>query len=133
MEKLLIGTIGTSISYLFSGAHGIYVALLTLVIFDVITGLAKGFIAGKLWSRRMSEGMIRKVMIFVVIAVAHILDSAVFPHSQFPLIASTVTFYYVGQEILSIFENLIQMNMPLPSIIKDRLKVFNEPTEKEGK
>jgi toxin secretion/phage lysis holin len=86
--------------------------------------IAKGFYDRALISKKMSQGMISKAMIFVVLIVANMLDVAL--SGGLPVAKTAVITFYIALEGLSILENLGQMNVPLPAFIKDMLLVLQD-------
>jgi toxin secretion/phage lysis holin len=98
--------------------------LLVFIALDIITGITKGFYDKALRSRKMSQGMIRKAMIFVVLIIANMIDIAMF--GGMPVVKSSVLSFYIGMEGLSILENLGQMGVPLPSFVKKYLLVLRD-------
>jgi toxin secretion/phage lysis holin len=72
----------------------------------------------------MSQGMITKAMMFVVIIIANMLDASL--AEGLPVAKTVVITFYIGLEGLSILENLGQMNVPIPKVIKERLMVLKE-------
>lgn len=130
MKNVVFGTQGAT--YLFGTWVPIMGVLLVLIVFDVITGIMKGFYDKALRSRKMSQGMITKAMMFVVIIIANLLDFVMNDSGLtqgLPLIKVSVITFYIGLEGLSILENLGQMRVPLPSFIKNLLEVLKERGE----
>ncbi len=100
--------------------------LLVLIIIDIITGIIKAFKFGKLRSRSAWFGYVRKMLTFLVIIVANVMD-------QVLGLSGVLTFgtvlFYIGQEVLSITENLAQVGVKVPKAITDRLQVIEEKSE----
>lgn len=107
--------------------------LLLLMLIDVATGLIKAYKKEVLWSRRSLFGFARKILILFVIVIANIIDQLL---GLDGVVVVATMFFYVGNEGLSIVENLTRMGIPLPPIITDKLKVVEEeskPPEKSVK
>ena len=141
---------GSSIVSFFIGDWTpLFSALLVLIGLDILTGLAKGWYNADLRSHTMSKGMLKKLGIGVVVIMAHFLDVTV-AHviatselteeskilkplldyiAGMPLITSFTLLFYIAMEGLSITENLAQMGVPIPNIIKKRLRVLNETVD----
>ncbi|MGX1262999.1 toxin secretion/phage lysis holin [Rossellomorea marisflavi] len=100
--------------------------LLVLTIIDIITGIVKAWKFKKLRSRSAWFGYVRKMLTFLVIIVANIMD-------QILGLSGVLTFgtvlFYVSQEVLSITENLAQVGVKVPKAITDRLQVIEEKSE----
>jgi len=123
-----------SVSYLMYGSEGatylfgpwmpLIGILLVLSALDILTGIAKGIYDKALRSRNMSQGMIVKAMMFVVLIIANMVDMTI--SAGLPVAKTSVLLFYISLEGLSILENLGQMNVPLPAFIKDRLLVLKD-------
>lgn len=129
MEKLFVSSafFGTSIAFLFGEWTPFMAVLLAISGLDIFTGIAKGIYDKQLRSRKMYQGMIRKSMIWVVIALGNLIDLALF--GGIPVAKTGAIFFYIGMEGLSVAENLGQMNMTLPKFIKDYLEVLKDKGE----
>lgn len=119
--------VGALLSFVFGSWTPLLGVLLVLIGVDIITGIAKGFYKKSLRSRTMSQGMIRKAMIFFVIILANMIDVAMF--DNVPVAKTGAVLFYIAQEGLSIIENLAQMDTPLPEFIKKYLLVIKERSE----
>lgn len=128
MEKLIkmtVAVIGGTIASLLGGFDILLKALLTFVILDYTTGVIKAIHLKELSSSVGFIGIARKVMIFVLVAVAVQIDQT-FGTDQLRNI--TITFYAVN-EALSIIENSSKIGLPVPKkIIKvlEQLKSDDE-------
>ena len=140
----LTAIFGTPVAFLLGEWTPLLSALVVFVALDIITGIMKGIYDRKLRSRRMSQGMIRKCLIFVVVIVANVIDVSMSPFlgaidpdlSGLPLAKTGVILFYIVMELLSITENLGQMDFPIPKTLKDYIEVlrvksdFEKPVEK---
>ncbi|UMR24716.1 phage holin family protein [Bacillus amyloliquefaciens] len=106
--------------------------LLILSILDVITGIIKAWKMKQLRSRSAWFGYVRKMLSFMVVIVANIIDTIT--NLNGVLTFGTVLFY-IANEGLSITENLAQIGVKIPAVITDRLHVIesdnDQKTEKE--
>ncbi|WP_416147890.1 holin family protein [Salipaludibacillus sp. HK11] len=124
MDKLLgvSALLGVPLAFLFGGWLPIMSVLVVMIFLDIITGVTKGFYDKRLRSLKMSQGMIRKAMIFVVIIIANMIDVAMF--AGVPATKTAVILFYIAMEGLSIMENIGQMGVPLPDVIKNHLELL---------
>lgn len=99
--------------------------LISLVVVDFITGMAKGVYTKELSSKTGFKGIVKKVAIFIVVAVAVEVEN--FLGASIPLRAITIMFY-VANEGLSFVENIGTI-LPLPPQIKN---VFIQIRDKES-
>ncbi|WP_420976943.1 phage holin family protein [Bacillus vallismortis] len=111
--------------YLFGGVKYLDL-LLVLSIIDVITGVIKAWKFKKLRSRSAWFGYVRKMLSFLVVIVANIIDTIL--NLNGVLTFGTVLFY-IANEGLSITENLAQIGVKIPAAITDRLHVIEEENE----
>ncbi|MCP6683263.1 phage holin family protein [Bacillus nakamurai] len=106
--------------------------LLILSILDVITGIIKAWKMKQLRSRSAWFGYVRKMLSFLVVIVANIIDTIT--NLNGVLTFGTVLFY-IANEGLSITENLAQIGVKIPAVITERLHVIesdnDQKTEKE--
>jgi toxin secretion/phage lysis holin len=100
-----------------------------LMMLDIITGVTKAWKNNKLRSRSAWFGYIRKILVFVVVILANVVDQVLALNGV--LTYGTVLFY-VGNEALSIVENLAEIGIPVPDSIKDRLNVVSEKQVEKG-
>jgi len=108
-------------SYLFGGWSGVLGVLLVFVIFDYLTGVAAGWMSGELKSKIGLIGIARKVFIFAMVAVGHLVDGIL---GDGHLFRDTVAFFYIANELLSITENGGKMGAPIPAVIKQAIEVL---------
>ncbi|WII39708.1 phage holin family protein [Paenibacillus thiaminolyticus] len=115
-----VGLFGVLVT-LYGGWPSLLNVLLILVAFDYVTGVMAAGAEGKLKSSIGLLGVARKVFIFVVVAVAHQVDTVL--GDQHMLRDATI-FFYLANELLSIIENGGRLGVPLPAIIKKAVEVL---------
>ena len=124
--KIIFSALGTGLIYVLGGWDVAIQCLLVAIVIDYITGLLKGFKKGKLSSSVGLKGIIKKVGILCLVALSVIVDRLV---GETGLIRNTVIYYLTANEGLSIIENLGEMNVLVPKILKEKLEQLKE---KEG-
>ncbi|KAA6450245.1 phage holin family protein [Bacillus atrophaeus] len=106
--------------------------LLILNFLDIITGIIKAWQHKRLRSRSALFGYVRKILIFLVVIMANVVD--IIMNLNGVLTFGTVLFY-IANEGLSITENLAQIGVKIPAVITERLHVIesdnDQKTEKE--
>lgn len=110
-------------TFIYSGDFNLITILLLLMLIDVITGLVKAIKSHNLWSRKSLFGYARKILVFLIITVANLLDLMM--NLNGTLVLATVTFYILN-EVLSITENTAQLGLPLPQKLLDVIQVVQE-------
>ena len=97
--------------------------LITLTVIDFITGVLLAGYNKKLSSDIGYKGIVRKIGIYIIVAVACLLDRLM--NTGLILRGATIGFYCVI-EVTSILENWASMGLPLPKGIKDALKQLRD-------
>jgi len=105
-------------SYMVGGVDALVVALLILITLDYITGLLKAIYDKNLSSKIGFKGIIKKVCIFIIVAVAVIIENN---FNIAGLRSLTITFFAVN-EALSLLENVASLGVPLPKSLTDTLQ-----------
>ena len=124
----LFSAIGAAFSFLVGGVDKLITALLVFVVIDYVTGLIASWKTAALDSKKGFEGIKRKVVMMVIVIMAHWLDEGLFGVST---CRSMVIFAYLGNEGLSIIENFDRMGYGeyIPALIREKLVQLR--TEKE--
>lgn len=116
-----IALMSSSASYFFGGWSGVLGVLLVFVIFDYLTGIAAAGMTGKLESNVGMFGIARKVFIFAMVSVAHLVDGVL---GDGHLFRDAVAFFYIANELLSIIENGGKLGAPIPPAIRQAIEVL---------
>jgi len=120
--KAIVAAAGTAVSYLLGGFDALLEALAVLVVADVLTGVLAAAVARDLDSGEMFRGTARKVLMFVLIAVAHQLDQVLGLGGDQPLLRTATIWFFVAHEGLSILENAGKAGLPLPGALTSALR-----------
>jgi len=106
---------------------GFLYALLAFVVIDYITGLMCAVLDKKLSSEVGFRGIFKKVLIFSLVAIGHIIDKSVIGDGS--VIRTAVIFFYLSNEGVSILENAAHIGLPVPQKLKDILEQLHNRTE----
>lgn len=106
---------------IFGGWSGVLSALLVFVAVDYITGRAAAAAEGGLKSKVGLIGVARKVFIFAMVAVAHLVDGVL---GDSHLFRDSVAYFYISNELLSIIENGGRLGAPIPPVIRQAVEVL---------
>ncbi len=98
----------------------------SMVIIDFFTGWAAAWINGQLKSRQGYYGVFRKVTVFLMITVAHLIDGILGDAHYF---RDAVVFFYLANELLSIIENVGRMGVPMPDVLRNAVKIFESRSQ----
>ena len=122
--QILMSSIGGFIGWFFGGADGFMYALIIFVVVDYITGIMVGVIEKTLSSEVGFRGIFKKVLIFCLVGIGHILDSQVIKTGG--AIRTAVIFFYLSNEGISIVENSAKIGLPIPQKLKDVLEQLKD-------
>lgn len=120
--KTVVSIGGVLASYLFGGWGALLGILLAFVIIDYITGFIAAGAEGKLSSEVGFKGIAKKILIFVLVAVAHLLDEALGGNNN--IFRDAVIFFYLANELLSIIENAGRAGLPIPEVLKNAVEIL---------
>jgi len=124
--KPVVAVSGAVASYLFGGWSSLLSILLTFVVLDYLSGIAAAAKEGKLRSDIGLWGIARKVAIFAVVAVAHLVDSTL---GDAHLFRDAAVFFYLANELLSITENLGRVGAPIPPTVQRAVEILRGKSE----
>jgi len=98
----------------------LWIALGCGIVLDFATGILKAYKKdGKICSSKLRDGGFKKCGI-VLVAVISLGMSGVF-NDRYYIITNSVLCYYIYTELISILENLDEMDVPIPPIFKKLL------------
>jgi toxin secretion/phage lysis holin len=104
-------------------------ALVLLIGLDVLGGLAQAFYEKRLNSSIMRKGLIRKTGYFAAIALAVLMDRALFQSA--PAFRTLVLSYLCVNEALSVLEHLAAIGVPLPPQLKHALEKLRDDMDSD--
>lgn len=93
--------------------------LITVMVLDYLTGVAKAIYNKKMNSKVGAKGIIKKFGYLVIVALAVILDKVT---GDTGAIRTLVIYFFVANEGISILENWGGMKLPLPQKLIDTLE-----------
>ena len=125
--QIAIAALGGYLGYFLGGLDGFLYALIAFIVIDYLTGIMVAVLEKKLSSEVGFRGIFKKVLIFSLVAVAHIIDAELIRTGS--AIRTAVIFFYLSNEGISILENTAKIGLPIP----EKLKTVLEQLNKEGK
>ena len=129
--QLIFAAIGGWLGYYLGGFDGLLYALIAFVICDYVTGIMCAVSDKNLSSEVGFKGIAKKVVIFILVAVANIIDTNVI--TQGAILRTAVIFFYLSNEGLSLVENATHLGLPVPDKLKAVLAQLHDRVEKEEK
>lgn len=120
--------IGTFLTFIFGDWDVALQCLVIAIALDYISGIIKAFVNKELSSKIGVKGILKKVGVLVVVALAVLIDKIT---GESGAVRTLVIYYFVANEGLSIVENLGEAGLPIPDVIKKALKSLKN--ESKGK
>lgn len=111
-----ITALGGVIGYFVGGMDGLLTALVILMALDYITGVMCAIVDKQLSSAIGFKGIFKKVLIFMLVGVAHIVDMHVIGTGE--ALRSAVICFYLSNEGVSLLENAGHLGLPIPEKLK---------------
>ena len=127
--QLIFTAVGGWLGYFLGGCDGLLYALIAFMVIDYITGVMCAIINRELSSAVGFKGIFRKVMIFLLVGIANIIDVQVIGTGA--VLRTAVIFFYISNEGVSLLENAGHLGLPIPEKIKTVLEQLHDRAEKE--
>ena len=127
--QLVFAAVGGWLGYFLGGCDGLLYTLLAFVVLDYITGIMCAIADRKLSSAIGFRGIFRKVLIFALVGVGHLLDLQVL--GAVGVLRTAVIFFYLSNEGVSLVENAAHLGLPIPEKLKAVLEQLHDRAEKE--
>lgn len=126
-----VGAVGSAIAQAFGGWDRSLLVLVICMAVDYITGLIVAGVfkrspksgGGALESRAALKGILRKVAVLLAVLVAAQADKLLGNSSY---LRTAIVLFFVGDEGLSILENIGLMVVPLPRVIKNAFEALRD-------
>jgi len=116
--------IGGWLGWFFGGYDGFLYALFAFIVTDYITGLMCAVIDKNLSSEVGFKGIFKKVLIFVMVGVGHILDTQIIGAAG--VLRTAIIFFYISNEGVSLLENTTHLGLPVPAKLKAVLEQLHD-------
>lgn len=129
--QLVFTAVGGWLGWFLGGCDGLLYALIAFVVIDYITGVMCAVIDHNLSSEIGAKGIFKKVLIFLLVGVGHIIDTQVIGSGS--VLRTAVIFFYTSNEGVSLVENAAHLGLPIPEKLKDVLEQLHDRAEKEDK
>ena len=128
--QLVITAVGGWLGLFLGGSDGFLYALIAFVVIDYVTGVMCAVLDKKLSSEIGFKGIFKKVLIFIMVGTAHILDTYIIGGGG--VIRTAVVFFYCSNEGLSVLENAAHIGLPVPEKLKSILEQLHDRDSGEG-
>lgn len=127
--QLIFTAVGGWLGYFLGGCDGLLVALVVFAVVDYITGVMCAVADKELSSEVGFKGICRKVLIFILVGIANILDVQVIGTGS--ILRTAVIFFYLSNEGVSLLENAGHLGLPIPEKLKLVLEQLHDRAETE--
>lgn len=125
--QFVFAAIGGWLGWFLGGCDGLLFALIAFVAVDYITGVMCAIVDKNLSSSVGFKGICRKVLIFLLVGIAHILDAQVIGAGS--VLRTAIIFFYLSNEGVSLLENAAHLGLPVPEKLKDVLQQLHDRAE----
>ena len=127
--QLVFSALGGWLGYFLGGCDGLLYVLIAFVVIDYLTGVMCVITDKKLSSAVGFKGIFRKVLIFLLVGIANVIDVEVIGTGA--VLRTAVIFFYISNEGVSLLENAGHLGLPVPEKIRSVLEQLHDRAEKE--
>lgn len=123
-----VAGIGTFLTFIFGDWDVALQCLVIAIAIDYISGIIKAFINKDLSSKIGLKGLLKKVGVLLIVALATLIDRIT---GESGAVRTLVIYYFVANEGLSVVENLGEAGLPIPDVIKKALKSLKSQSKEK--
>lgn len=128
--QVIFTGVGGWLGWFLGGCDGLLYALVLFVVVDYITGVMCAAADHKLSSEVGFKGICRKVLIFLLVGIGHVLDEQIIGTGS--VLRTAVIFFYLSNEGVSLLENAGHLGLPIPEKLKVVLEQLHDRAEKDS-
>jgi len=129
--QVAVTALGGWFGYFVGGVDGFMTALIVLMVLDYVTGIMCAIVDKQLSSSVGFKGLFKKMLIIMLVGVAHIVDMHVVGSNE--ALRSAVICFYLSNEGVSVMENASRLGLPIPEKLKAVLaQLHDKPVLPEG-
>lgn len=128
---MIFAAIGGWLGWFLGGIDGLLYALVAFVVIDYLTGVMCAIVDKKLSSAVGAKGICKKVLIFLLVGIGHLLDVSVIGTGS--VLRTAIIFFYLSNEGVSLLENASRLGLPVPVTLKNVLIQLHDKADKEDK
>lgn len=116
----------TLLTFAFGPVNEVLIALLIFMATDYATGIMAAILDGSgLCSKAGFRGLLKKVAILCILAVTHHIDNLL----GTSVVMLGAVYFYSALELISITENCGRIGLPIPSGVKNAIRMLKERSE----
>ena len=122
--------VGGFLGWYLGGFDGALYALIACAVADYISGIACAFVKKELSSEIGAKGIAKKVVIFILVGIGHLLDTHLLGETQ--ALRTALIFWYIGNEGISLIGNAVILGVPVPDFLKNALIQIKNRSENKS-
>lgn len=126
--RMIGGGIAAAATYIWGGADAWMIGLIIVVAADYISGVIAAIIAHELNSKRGAAGILKKILLFCIVAVANVIDNAT---GASGVVRSLTIGFLLANEGISVLENCGRCGIPLPKKLLEVLEQIRDKNDDE--
>jgi len=131
-----LAALGGFLGWAIGGLDGFVYALIAFMVIDYVTGIMCAVVEKKLSSEVGFRGIFKKITIFAMVAVGHMVDTHIIGATGFvndyAAVRTAIIFFFLSNEGLSLLENASRLSLPIPQRLKDVLAQLHGKRDDDG-
>ena len=127
--QFIFAALGGWLGWFLGGCDGLLYALIAFVVVDYITGVMCAVVDKKLSSEVGFKGIFKKILIFLLVGIANLLDVNIIGNGS--VLRTAAIFFYLSNEGVSLLENATHLGLPVPEKLKNVLQQLHDRSEEE--
>jgi len=125
-----LAAVGGFLGGTLGGMDGFLYALIAFVVADYATGVLRAILDKRLSSAVGARGIFKKIVIFIMVAIGHTLDTRLIGSGT--AIRSAIITFFISNEGISLLENAAAIGLPVPDKLKDVLMQLHGKSDNGG-
>ena len=126
--QAVVVAVGGGIGWFLGGCDSLLYALVAFTTVDYATGILCGIAEKNLSSEIGMRGIIKKVFIFLIVGIAHIIDGVL---GNGGIVRTAAIIFFLSNEGLSLVENACRIGLPVPPKLKEALSQLHQGKKKK--
>ena len=127
--QFIFAALGGWLGWFLGGCDGLLYALIAFVVVDYITGVMCAVVDKKLSSEVGFKGIFKKILIFLLVGIANLLDVNIIGNGS--VLRTAAIFFYLSNEGVSLLENATHLGLPVPEKLKSVLQQLHDRSEED--
>lgn len=127
--RAALGWLGGVLISFVGGYNPVLLTLIVLVFVDFWLGVIHAAHEGQLKSRECRRGIIRKVMIFVIVGIANLIEQSILPGGV--VLKTAVILFYIAGEAMSVLEHCAYFGLPLPKVLRTAIQSIKHKADED--